>query len=154
MMQFVLEIVALLFMIVGVGFLVLATIGVIRFGDPLQRMHASTKAGTVGAGLVLIGVMILHADWYATLVGMLALLFLIATVPVAGHLLGRAAYVSGAPLRMSVDALKGVLPRAKAPLDERSRAALARAAKPAQPGQAKKGAQGQKKKASGGARKR
>ena len=119
------EIIALLFLIVGVGFLVLATIGVIRFGDPLQRMHASTKAGTVGAGLVLIGTMILHADAYTTVIGMLALLFLIATVPVAGHLLGRAVYVSGAPLSMSEDALAGVIPRARAPLEERQRAAFA-----------------------------
>lgn len=119
------EIIALLFMIVGVAFLVLATIGVIRFGDPLQRMHASTKAGTVGAGLVLIGTMMLHADAYTTVIGTLALLFLIATVPVAGHLLGRAVYVSGAPLSMSEDALAGVIPRARAPLEERQRAGFA-----------------------------
>ncbi|WP_084327798.1 monovalent cation/H(+) antiporter subunit G [Salinarimonas rosea] len=111
---------ALALKLVGTGFLVVATIGVLRFEDPFQRMHASTKAGTLGAGLVLIGVMLTQGSTGATIIAMLTLIFLIATMPVAGHLLGRAAYVSGAPLRTREDALAGVLPRAEKPLEERT----------------------------------
>ncbi|MGJ3262775.1 MAG: monovalent cation/H(+) antiporter subunit G [Salinarimonas sp.] len=110
---------ALLFKLVGTGFLVVATVGVLRFDDPFQRMHAATKAGTLGAGLVLVGVMLTKGSMDATIVAFLTIVFLIGTMPVAGHLLGRAAYVSGAPLRTREDALAGVLPRAARPLEER-----------------------------------
>ncbi|WP_349370216.1 monovalent cation/H(+) antiporter subunit G [Salinarimonas sp.] len=111
---------ALALKLVGTGFLVVATIGVLRFEDPFQRMHAATKAGTLGAGLVLLGVMLTKGSMDATIVAFLTLIFLIGTMPVAGHLLGRAAYVSGAPLRSREDALAGVLPRATQPLEERT----------------------------------
>lgn len=47
--------IALLLKIVGTLFLLVATLGVLHFTDPFQRMHAATKAGTLGAGLVLAG---------------------------------------------------------------------------------------------------
>lgn len=53
------------------------------------------------------------------MIAVLTIVFLIATMPVAGHLLGRAAYISGARLRSRADALAGVLPRMAAPLEAR-----------------------------------
>lgn len=111
---------SVLLKLAGVIFLCIAALGVIRLPDPFQRMHAATKAGTLGAGLVLLGSILSHGEMDALVLGLLTLLFLLLTVPVAGHLLGRAAYVSGA--RMSLaggDALEGVLRRAPHPLDER-----------------------------------
>ncbi|MCC5977907.1 MAG: monovalent cation/H(+) antiporter subunit G [Salinarimonas sp.] len=122
----ILAIVALLFKLVGVGFLCVATIGVLRFVDPFQRMHASTKAGTLGAGLVLVGVAIDMATLEAILVAGATFLFLLATLPVAGHMLGRASYISGAPLESSEDALEGVLPRSAQPLEARGEGAFER----------------------------
>ena len=113
---------ALLLKIAGTVFLLVATLGVLRFQDPFQRMHAATKAGTLGAGLVLAGAAVTKGSFDATLVAVLTILFLIATMPVAGHLLGRAAYISGAPLRSRSDALAGILPRMAAPLEARLRA--------------------------------
>ena len=105
--------VAVFFKLIGVGFLVLAAIGVLRFSDPFQRMHAATKAGTLGAGFVVAGAMVALGTWGAFLIGLGTILFLLLTVPVAGHLLGRAAYVSGAKLNLTPgrDALEGILPR-------------------------------------------
>ncbi len=122
----ILAIVSLLFKLVGVGFLCVATIGVLRFEDPFQRMHASTKAGTLGAGLVLIGVAIDMGQTDAAIVAGITFLFLLATLPVAGHLLGRASYISGAPLEGNEDALEGVLPRCEVPLEARGEAAFER----------------------------
>jgi monovalent cation/proton antiporter MnhG/PhaG subunit len=113
---------ALLLKVAGTVFLLVATLGVLRFQDPFQRMHAATKAGTLGAGLVLAGAAVTKGSFDATLVVVLTILFLIATMPVAGHLLGRAAYISGAPLRSRSDALAGILPRMAAPLEARLRA--------------------------------
>jgi monovalent cation/proton antiporter MnhG/PhaG subunit len=110
---------ALILKTLGAGFLVVATLGVLRFRDPFQRMHAATKAGTLGAGLVLAGAAVTKGSLDATLVAVLTIVFLIATMPVAGHLLGRAAYISGAPLRGRSDALAGILPRMALPLEAR-----------------------------------
>ncbi len=115
-----LTIVSILFKLAGVAFLCIAAIGVMKLSDPFQRMHAATKAGTLGAGLVIIGAVIAHGALDATIMGILTVVFLLLTVPVAGHLLGRASYVSGARLSLrGDDALKGILERSSRPLDER-----------------------------------
>lgn len=97
----------------GMFFLFAAGVGLLRFKDPLQRMHAATKAGTIGAGLILAGAVFTVDSFEGVIVGCLAILFLLLTAPVAGHLLGRAAYISGAPLvgLENTDALQGVVKR-------------------------------------------
>ena len=113
-------IVSVLLKLLGVGFLCIAGIGVMRLSDPFQRMHAATKAGTLGAGLVILGSIVSHGATDATIMGLLTIVFLLLTVPVAGHLLGRASYISGARLSLSgEDALDGVLERSDRSLDER-----------------------------------
>lgn len=114
------DILAFIFMLAGVIFLFAAVFGLLRFADPLQRIHATTKSGTVGAGLILVGVMIHMGDGQAIFIGSATVIFLMLTIPIAGHLLGRAAYVSGAQLEglHGEDALKGVLERSPITLDE------------------------------------
>lgn len=112
---------AVLLKTIGVVFLIAAAVGVVRFTDPLQRMHASTKAGTVGAGFVLLGVWVEMGTWDVAMVCAGTIVFLLLTIPIAGHLLGRATYVSGARLEglTGRDALQGVLERSTTTLDER-----------------------------------
>lgn len=120
-MTVVVQLFSFLLLSLGVGFIIAAAVGVLRFPDALLRMHASTKAGTLGAILALGGaVLALEPD--AVPVGILAILFMLLTVPVAAHLLGRAAYISGAPLRKMFgrDALSGILRRQEIPLEERT----------------------------------
>jgi len=114
------HILAVVFMLAGVAFLFAAIFGLLRFADPLQRIHATTKSGTVGAGLILVGVMLHMGDGQATFIGTATVIFLMLTIPIAGHLLGRAAYISGARLDglHGEDALKGVLERNPLTLDE------------------------------------
>lgn len=114
------DVMAWIFMLAGVIFLFAAVFGLLRFADPLQRIHATTKSGTVGAGLILVGVMIDMGDGQAVFIGSATVIFLMLTIPIAGHLLGRAAYVSGARLEglHGEDALNGVLDRSPITLDE------------------------------------
>ncbi|WP_415845954.1 monovalent cation/H(+) antiporter subunit G [Stutzerimonas zhaodongensis] len=114
------DVLAVVFMLAGVIFLFAAVFGLLRFADPLQRIHATTKSGTVGAGLILVGVMIDMGDVQAIFIGSATVVFLMLTIPIAGHLLGRAAYVSGARLEglHGKDALEGVLERSPITLDE------------------------------------
>ena len=87
-----------LLIIMGCLFCLLAAVGIVRLPDTLIRMHAATKAGTLGAGLILTAVAIFFADIGTVLRAMLVLAFLYMTAPVAAHLIGRAAYRSGIKL--------------------------------------------------------
>lgn len=86
-------VVAVLLIGLGAALLVIAAWGVIRLPDALSRQHAATKAGTLALALVLIGAWLLvpTAEW-AWRLGLI-LGFLMATLPVASHLLARAAVV-------------------------------------------------------------
>jgi multicomponent Na+:H+ antiporter subunit G len=87
----------LAFLLIGIGsaLLVIAAWGVIALPDALSRQHAATKAGTLALALVLVGAWLLvpSAEWGWRLA--LILGFLLATLPVASHLLARAAVVEG-----------------------------------------------------------
>ncbi|AHB47640.1 sodium:proton antiporter [Hyphomicrobium nitrativorans NL23] len=101
------------FLVLGATVCLVAAIGVLRFPDFFMRMHAATKAGVAGAGLVLIGIGFAMPSFEIALKIVLANLFLLLTVPVAGHLLGRAGYIAGVPLWGATqrDELASVLPR-------------------------------------------
>lgn len=84
-----------LLIIIGALFTLFASLGVLRFPDLYTRMHAASKAGVFGSGLILIG-LALHADDVAiSLRAILAILFLILTTPISAHLLAKAAYAVG-----------------------------------------------------------
>lgn len=75
----------------GAVLMVVAALGLFRLPDALSRQHAATKSVTLAVGLILIGAA-LHASedgWWWRVLAMLALLG--ATVPVASHMLARAA---------------------------------------------------------------
>lgn len=87
-----------LLLIAGGFFAAIAGIGLLRFPDVLMRMHASTKAGTLGVGLSVVSVAIYFADDLVTTKVFLIVLFILLTAPVAAHLIGRAAYRTKVPL--------------------------------------------------------
>ncbi|TAD90231.1 MAG: monovalent cation/H(+) antiporter subunit G [Alphaproteobacteria bacterium] len=97
----------------GAAIIAVAALGLLRLPDPFTRMHAATKAGVLGAGLTMLGVGIALGSIPAVMTGVAGMVFLLATSPLASHALGRAAYISGAPLAPATftDALAGVLPR-------------------------------------------
>lgn len=97
-MEMILAVMALLLKLIGFAFLFAAALGLLRFKDALQRMHAATKAGTIGAGLTVAGAALASGDGLSLTIAALTILFLILSIPVAGHLLGRAIYFSGTPL--------------------------------------------------------
>ena len=84
--------------VLGASFCLLAAVGMLRLPDTLIRMHAATKAGSLGTGLVLAGVAVFFADLGIVLKALLTLVFIFLTAPVAAHLIGRAAYRTGIQL--------------------------------------------------------
>ena len=108
-------IMAMLLLVVGVTFIVIASIGVARLPDVFQRMHSSTKAGGIGTSLVVLGLMV-AGGIARPATGVLTILFMLLTLSVASQLLARAAYMSGAELQLDHDdALSGILDRAAGP---------------------------------------
>lgn len=79
----------------GAFILLVAAVGVLRLPDVFMRMHASTKAGALGAGLLLLSVAVVEGELGATLRVAATILFIFLTAPVAAHAIGRAAYRSG-----------------------------------------------------------
>lgn len=85
-------------MIIGAAFMLLAAIGAVRMPDLMTRMHATTKAGAFGAGLMLIGVTLEFSALDIQVRAIAILLFILLTTPVAAHAIGHAGYLSGAEL--------------------------------------------------------
>jgi len=92
------EFLVIALMLLGGGFAAIAGIGVVRLPDVLIRMHASTKAGTLGVGLIVLSVAVHFGNPMVTSKAVLIVFFLLLTAPVAAHLIGRAAYRTGTPL--------------------------------------------------------
>jgi multicomponent Na+:H+ antiporter subunit G len=86
--------------LIGTGVLlcVAAGIGLLRFPDTLTRANAGTKAAGLGVAAVLLGVAFTVNTPEAWWKMLFAIGLQFATAPVAGHVIGRAAYRAGAPL--------------------------------------------------------
>lgn len=87
--------VAALCMLLGSALTVLAGIGIVRLPDVFIRMHAATKVGTLGTGLIMVGVALHFADTAVVIRGVLTMLFLLLTAPIGAHMIGRAALRTG-----------------------------------------------------------
>lgn len=86
------------FMAAGLFFAFASVVGVIRFPDVYTRLHASTKALSGGAMLILAGTALRAAaagNWPATVKTLLIAAFLLATNPLASHSIARACYRHG-----------------------------------------------------------
>ena len=92
------EILTAIFLILGGILTLVAAVGVLRMPDLFLRMHAATKAGTVGVSSIAIGVMIHFGTLTVISRGVLVIAFFLLTAPVAAHMIARAAYRSGVSL--------------------------------------------------------
>jgi multicomponent Na+:H+ antiporter subunit G len=103
------DVLAVALMLSGAFFVFVAALGAVRFPDLFLRMHAATKAGTLGAGLVVAAAALVFGTTAVATKALLVFVFLLLTAPIAAHVLGRAAYYDGVPLwdRTEVDALEG-----------------------------------------------
>lgn len=73
----------------------IAAIGLVKLPDVFTRMHASTKAGTLGIEFVMVALAIHFGDIMVLIKASAIVLFIVLTAPVAAHMLGRTAYRMG-----------------------------------------------------------
>ena len=80
---------------VGIFFILVGAIGLIRMPDLFSRMHAAGLVDTVGAGFLLVGFLMQSNDWIVSIKLLMIFAFLIFTSPVATHALAHAALLDG-----------------------------------------------------------
>ncbi|MYC88079.1 MAG: monovalent cation/H(+) antiporter subunit G [Gemmatimonadales bacterium] len=97
----ILEIVSSVLVIAGAVFAVIGGIGIVRLPDFFSRIHGAGITDTLGAGLILTGLMFLSPDWTVTVKLVAILVLLGITSPTATHALANAALETG--LRPDVD---------------------------------------------------
>ena len=83
------EILIVICLITGTFFTLVASLGIFRMPDIYMRIHAATKAGTVGIGMTLLAVILFFTDAAVTSRVVGIMLFIIMTTPAAAHMLGK-----------------------------------------------------------------
>lgn len=89
------QLLAVVVMLVGIFFLVVAAIGFIRLPDVFCRLHVMGVIDTLGAPLILLGTAIYLGPQLAAGKLLLGIAFISITSPLVGHLLARAALEAG-----------------------------------------------------------
>ncbi len=94
-----LEIVYIAIMFVGLFFVLTGAVGVVRFRDIYLRMHAASKAGTLGFALFIFGAALysFHQEPRPDVLvkAALAIVFQFLTAPVSAHMVARVALQKG-----------------------------------------------------------
>lgn len=88
----IVDAIGLLLIILGVIFVLIAGIGVLRMPDIFLRMSASTKAATLGLMLIMVGTAVYFGTVGIASRAIATAIFVLLTAPVSAHLIGRAAY--------------------------------------------------------------
>lgn len=113
----ILTVIIFLFLLIGIVFNALGSVGLLRFPDVYTRMHATTKCTTFGSIFTSISVIIFAFYFWKTsgdskflvlaLHTIIALICLIITNPTGSHAIARAAHRSGVmPKQAVIDELK------------------------------------------------
>jgi multicomponent Na+:H+ antiporter subunit G len=77
-------------LLLGTLLVVVAALGILRMPDLYLRMHAATKAGTVGLGFILLAVALYFQESTVTSRVFGTIFFILLTAPVAAHMIGKA----------------------------------------------------------------
>lgn len=77
-------------LLIGSGFIIVGVIGLLKFNDPMTRLHAPTKVGTIGIGMLLLASMIHSFVLGETSVHeILIMAFLFVTAPISAHFIAK-----------------------------------------------------------------
>ncbi|GAA5218467.1 Na+/H+ antiporter subunit G [Corallincola platygyrae] len=92
-MPYWIEVTASVLLLIGAFFVLMGSIGLARLPDFFTRLHAPTKATTLGIGSMLVASLLMFTFKSGELAikEILITMFLFMTAPVAAHLLGKAA---------------------------------------------------------------
>lgn len=77
---------------IGIAFIAIAAVGILRMPDVYTRMSAVTKAVALGVGFILVGVVFHFNDTTVMVKATVIVVFLIFSLSVSAHVIGLAAY--------------------------------------------------------------
>jgi multicomponent Na+:H+ antiporter subunit G len=89
------DIVSWILLLAGGGLVVVGSLGLVRFPDLFTRMHSVSITDTLGAGLMMSGLLLQSPDWPVAVRLILITAFLLLTSPTATHALAKAALHGG-----------------------------------------------------------
>ncbi|MEM9415912.1 MAG: monovalent cation/H(+) antiporter subunit G [Planctomycetota bacterium] len=96
-MQLALDIAAIVALAIGLFFMLVGAVGIVRLPDAYHRLHAASKCSTLGL-LGLVCAAMLHVGTLAVVTKSIAVIaFAFVAVPVGSHLLAKAAHRDKAP---------------------------------------------------------
>lgn len=87
----------ILLVVVGCFFLAVGTIGLLRFPNVYNRMHATSKPTTLGTAAIFLAGFVQFGPGGAGLTSLVGIVFLFLTVPTGAHMIARAAQKIGVP---------------------------------------------------------
>ncbi len=88
--------ISIIFILLGIFFFIVGTVGILRFPDFYCRTHAATKCDTLGAGsILLLGVAIYEQLSFDAFKAIALVVLVMLTSPTVGHAIARAAYRRG-----------------------------------------------------------
>ena len=91
----VLQSIAITFSLLGMFFFLIGTVGLIRLPDFYSRTHPATKCDTLGAGSILLSLVVLEKFSPEALKILVLIGFILLTSPTVGHALARSAFKTG-----------------------------------------------------------
>ena len=92
-MDLVLDAISWILLLGGSFFVVVGGLGLLRLPDFYTRIHAAGLTDTMGAWLILLGLMFQASSTLVAVKLVLVLVFLVLTSPLSSHLLAKAAYL-------------------------------------------------------------
>ncbi len=95
MMINITSVLTIFFVVSGIFFLLIGSIGTLRLPDFYSRTHATSKSDTLGMILIIIGLIIFEGLTINSGKLMLVLIFILLSNPIGAHALARAAHQSG-----------------------------------------------------------
>jgi multicomponent Na+:H+ antiporter subunit G len=93
MLEIIQNIFGFVFIAIGIFIVISGSLGMLRFPDIFARLHAAGVTDSLGAPLVIFGVMILEGFTIVALKLFLLILLILLTSPTACHALAKAAYL-------------------------------------------------------------
>ncbi len=92
------DLISIISIYIGILFIVISAIGIIRMPDVYTRMSAVTKAVTLGVGFILLGVIIHFNETGILIKCTIIFAFLLFSLSVAAHVIGLTAYRQNTPM--------------------------------------------------------
>jgi multicomponent Na+:H+ antiporter subunit G len=89
------EIISVLLLFLGSMFVLIASIGLLRFRETFTRLHATTKATSFGLLMIIAGVGLFFLTAIVVIKSVLVIVFIYLTAPLAAHSISKASDKEG-----------------------------------------------------------